>query len=106
MGDLWGSRVVVTTSRGSGNTLAMAEYALAGILRFAKGLHRATVDRGTACSTIAHIDRCYWKARLRASLAPAELGSMSVNSGDDPSLRQGPLCSDEAGGRAHQRRPG
>ena len=45
MGDLWGSKVVVTTSRGSGNTLAMAEYALAGILHFAKGLHRAAVDR-------------------------------------------------------------
>src|SRR5215472_14795579 len=40
-----GSRVVVTTSRGSGNTLAMAEYALAGILHFAKGFHRAAVDR-------------------------------------------------------------
>jgi phosphoglycerate dehydrogenase-like enzyme len=48
MGDLWGSRVVVTTSRGAGNTLAMAEYALAGILHFAKGLHRATVDRDAA----------------------------------------------------------
>src|SRR6516162_9168185 len=45
MGDLWGSRVVVTTSRGLGNTLAMAEYALAGILHFAKGFHRAAVDR-------------------------------------------------------------
>ncbi len=45
MGDLWNSRVMVTTSRGSGNTLAMAEYALAGILYFAKGLHRAAVDR-------------------------------------------------------------
>jgi phosphoglycerate dehydrogenase-like enzyme len=45
LGDLWGSDVVVTTSRGLGNTLAMAEYALAGILHFAKGLHRATVDR-------------------------------------------------------------
>ena len=44
-GDLWGSDVLVTTSRGSGNTLAMAEYALAGILHFAKGLHRAGVDR-------------------------------------------------------------
>ena len=40
VGDLWGSRVVVTTSRGSGNTLAMAEYAVAGILHFAKGLPR------------------------------------------------------------------
>src|ERR1700745_2057376 len=45
IGDLWGSHVVVTTSRGLGNTLAMAEYALAGILHFAKGLHRAAVDR-------------------------------------------------------------
>ena len=45
MGDLWGSSVLVTTSRGLGNTLAMAEYAVAGILHFAKGLHRAAVDR-------------------------------------------------------------
>lgn len=45
LGDLWGSDVMVTTSRGLGNTLAMAEYALAGILHFAKGFHRAQVDR-------------------------------------------------------------
>src|SRR6266700_3350329 len=47
-GDLWGSDVTVTTSRGAGNTLAMAEYAVAGILHFAKGLHRAGVDRAAA----------------------------------------------------------
>src|SRR5881296_2765760 len=46
-GDLWGSDVIVTTSRGVGSTLAMAEYALAGILHFAKSLDRAVVDRGT-----------------------------------------------------------
>ncbi len=45
LGDLWGSDVMVTTSRGSGNTLAMAEYAVAGILHFAKGLNRAVIDR-------------------------------------------------------------
>ncbi len=45
LGDLWGSDVMVTTSRGSGNTLAMAEYAVAGILHFAKSLHRAVIDR-------------------------------------------------------------
>ncbi len=45
LGDLWGSDVVVTTSRGAGNTLAMAEYAVAGILHFAKGLDRAGRDR-------------------------------------------------------------
>ena len=45
LGDLWGSDVLATTSRGAGNTLAMAEYALAGILHFAKGLDRAAIDR-------------------------------------------------------------
>jgi glyoxylate/hydroxypyruvate reductase A len=44
-GDLWGSDVIVTTSRGVGNTLQIAEYAVAGMLHFAKGLHRASVDR-------------------------------------------------------------
>ena len=44
-GDLWGSDVVVTTSRGVGNTLQIAEYAVASMLHFAKGLHRAAVDR-------------------------------------------------------------
>src|ERR1700730_16655872 len=44
MGDLWGSDVTVTTSRGVGSILAMAEYAIAGILHFAKGLDRAMLD--------------------------------------------------------------
>lgn len=44
-GDLWGSDVTVTTSRGSANALAIAEYAVAGMLHLAKGLHRAAVDR-------------------------------------------------------------
>src|SRR5437660_4057973 len=45
IGDLWGSDVTVTTSRGAGNTLAMAEYAIAGVLYFAKALDRAVTDR-------------------------------------------------------------
>lgn len=44
-GDLWDGDVTVTTSRGSANGLAIAEYAVAGILHIAKGLHRAAVDR-------------------------------------------------------------
>src|SRR5205823_7146015 len=44
-GGLWGSDVAVTTSRGFGSTLAMAEYAVAGILHFAKDLPRAIKDR-------------------------------------------------------------
>src|SRR5947207_7149793 len=44
-GDLWGSDVVVTTSRGYGNTRAMAEYVLASLLHFARGLPHASRDR-------------------------------------------------------------
>jgi phosphoglycerate dehydrogenase-like enzyme len=47
-GDLWGSDVTVTTSCGVGSTLAMAEYAVACILHFAKSLDRAAADRATA----------------------------------------------------------
>jgi phosphoglycerate dehydrogenase-like enzyme len=43
--DLWGSDVVVTTSRGVASPLPIAEYAVAGILHFAMGLNRAAVDR-------------------------------------------------------------
>jgi phosphoglycerate dehydrogenase-like enzyme len=43
--DLWGSDVVVTTSRSVANSLPIAEYALAGILHFAMGFHRAAIDR-------------------------------------------------------------
>jgi glyoxylate/hydroxypyruvate reductase len=46
-GDLWGSDVMVTTSRGVGSTLAMAEYAVAGILHFAKSLDRTAADSAT-----------------------------------------------------------
>jgi phosphoglycerate dehydrogenase-like enzyme len=44
-GDLWGSDVVVTTSRGAGNTLAIAEYAVTGILHLAKGFPQIAVER-------------------------------------------------------------
>ena len=50
-GDLWGSDVAVTTSRGVGSTLAMAEYGVAGILYFAKGLYRAAIDRDAGAFT-------------------------------------------------------
>ncbi len=43
--DLWGSDVLVTTSRGLGNTLAIAEYVVASFLHFARGLHLAAADQ-------------------------------------------------------------
>lgn len=45
IGDLWGSDVIATTSRGAANSLPIAEYAIASILYFAKGLNHAVIDR-------------------------------------------------------------
>jgi phosphoglycerate dehydrogenase-like enzyme len=50
--DLWGSDVIVTTSRGYGNNRAMAEYVLAGFLHFARGLDRAHREQ-----RLQHLDR-------------------------------------------------
>ncbi len=44
-GDLWGSDVTVTTSRGLANGRAIAEYAVAGMLHVAKGFYRAAPER-------------------------------------------------------------
>ena len=44
-GDLWGSDVTVTTSRGHAANLPIAEYVIASFLHFARGLHRAAEDR-------------------------------------------------------------
>lgn len=44
-GDLWGSNVIVTTSRGYGETTAIAEYSIAAFMHFAKGFDRAYADR-------------------------------------------------------------
>jgi glyoxylate/hydroxypyruvate reductase len=43
--DLWGSDVIVTTSRGLGNTVAIAEYVVAAFLHFSRGLDQAGIDR-------------------------------------------------------------
>ncbi len=42
--DIWESDVLVTTSRGFGNTLAIAEYVMASFLYFSRNLHQAEVD--------------------------------------------------------------
>jgi phosphoglycerate dehydrogenase-like enzyme len=44
-GDLWNSDVTVTTSRGAASALAIAEYAVAGILTLGKSLHRPALER-------------------------------------------------------------
>jgi glyoxylate/hydroxypyruvate reductase A len=43
--DLWGSDIVVATSRGAADPLPIAEYAIPGILHFAMAFNRAAVDR-------------------------------------------------------------
>lgn len=47
-GDLWGSDVTVTTSRGSANGLAIAEFAVAGMMHLAKGLQNVALERAAA----------------------------------------------------------
>ncbi len=74
LGDLWGSDVTVTTSRGAGNTLAMAEYAVAGILHFAKSLHRAVVDRGAGASIRGPTGRCCCRVRHACVVGAGGIG--------------------------------
>jgi phosphoglycerate dehydrogenase-like enzyme len=45
--DLWGSDVVVTTSRGASNSLPIAEYAISGMLYFAMGFNQAVADKAS-----------------------------------------------------------
>jgi phosphoglycerate dehydrogenase-like enzyme len=45
IGDIWGSQVMVTTSRGLNNALPIAEYVLATMLLFAKSLPQAFKDQ-------------------------------------------------------------
>ena len=45
MGDLWGSNVIATTSRGVNNSLPIAEYVLSTLLLFAKSLPQAFHDQ-------------------------------------------------------------
>ena len=80
-GDLWGSDVVVTTSRGVGNTLPIAEYAVAGMLHFAKGLHRAAVERVAGAFDHPRLSAAAGRrARPPASSAPAASGWRSAGS--------------------------
>ncbi len=44
--DLWASSVPLTSSRGAVGATAIAEYALAGVFHFARGLHAATRQAG------------------------------------------------------------
>lgn len=45
--DLWSSEVMLTSSRGAVTATAIAEYALAGVFHFARGLHEGTRQKAT-----------------------------------------------------------
>ncbi len=65
--DLWGSDVTVTTSRGYGNTRAMAEYVLACFYNFTRELHHAyRADR-----TGGQDRMCRRRGRYRPGRGPA-----------------------------------
>ena len=70
--DLWGSDIIVTTSRGYGNTLPIAEFAISGLLYFA--LTGQCESESTALKLIKLVTgHYYWQNNLyyrRAVLAP------------------------------------
>jgi phosphoglycerate dehydrogenase-like enzyme len=72
-GDLWGSAITVTTSRGHGETTAIAEYAIAGIMHFAKGFNRAWVDRDRAA-----FDYTQYGARALAAKTLCVIGTGGI----------------------------
>ena len=69
-GDLWGSDVIVTTSRGYGNTRPMAEYVLASLLHFARGSTMHLAIGSGIVSTIAPTVPCRCRVGRCASWAP------------------------------------
>ncbi|MCP4962449.1 MAG: D-2-hydroxyacid dehydrogenase [Actinomycetia bacterium] len=79
---MWGSDVVVTTSRGLGNTLAIAEYVVASFLHFARDLHRAEHDRHNG--TLRRFD---YRPRLLAGQTVCVIGAGGIGQ------EVGRLCS-------------
>lgn len=71
--DLWGSNVIVTTSRGYGNTRAMAEYVLACFLHFAKSLHQAYLQQ-----RLQHLDRSTYNPVLLQGKTAGIIGAGGI----------------------------
>ncbi|MDH4143803.1 MAG: D-2-hydroxyacid dehydrogenase, partial [Acidimicrobiia bacterium] len=72
-GDLWGSDVLVTTSRGLGNTLAIAEYVVASFLYFARALDRAVADEAAGA-----FDRFAYRPVLLAGKTVCVVGAGGI----------------------------
>jgi phosphoglycerate dehydrogenase-like enzyme len=81
-GDLWSSDVTVTTSRGLGNTLAIAEYAVAGIVHVAKSFWRIPIERDAAA-----FDARAWRPWLLLDKAVCVVGAGGIG------LEVGRLCA-------------
>lgn len=71
--DLWGSDVVVTTSRGLGNTLAIAEYVVGAFLHFSRALDRAAADRDAG-----RLDRTAYRPVLLAGKTACVVGAGGI----------------------------
>jgi phosphoglycerate dehydrogenase-like enzyme len=95
-GDLWNSDVTVTTSRGSAASLAIAEYAVAGILYLGKSLQRAAVDRSAGA-----FDARAYRAQLIEGKTVCVVGAGGIG------LEVGRLCAalgmEVVGTRRHAR---
>ena len=97
IGDLWGSDVVVTTSRGTANSVPIAEYAIACDPLFRQGFHRAAAEREAGAFDHRAYARCSLrKDRLRRRRRRHRRGSR-------PAVRR---AGDARRRHAPRRRPG
>lgn len=71
--DLWGSDLTVTTSRGLGNTLAIAEYVVASFLHFARGIDQAERDRASG-----RFDRFEYRPTMLADKTVCVVGAGGI----------------------------
>ena len=74
-GDLWGSDVIATTSRGEANSLPIAEYAIAGILYLAKGFYVAAGERAAGA-----FDHRAYRGLLLAGKTACVVGAGGIGS--------------------------
>jgi len=74
-GDLWHSHVPITSGRGAGNTLPIAEWAIAACLALLKELPRASAQQSHG-----HLDRRAFRARQVAGKTLAVIGLGGIGS--------------------------
>ena len=90
--DLWGSDVVVSTSRGYGNILPIAEWALSGMMYFAKGFHQAESDRNAGAFDNAAYAPLLIRGKTVCVIGAGGIGLQLQASGQEGRAYRGDPC--------------